>query len=53
VPAVADHLRGLLGGLTPGVERAPALLAAAERWHGGLLTDDVAVLLVAGSDWWR
>jgi serine phosphatase RsbU (regulator of sigma subunit) len=52
VPALAEHLRGLLAGQTPRAELAPALLAEAERRHGGLLTDDVAVLLVAGADWW-
>jgi hypothetical protein len=32
---------------------APALVAEAERRHGGPLTDDVAVLLIGSSDWWR
>jgi hypothetical protein len=34
-------------------ELAPALVAEAERRHGGPLTDDVAALLIGTSSWWR
>ena len=53
VEELARYLQPLVA---QGIERgdlAPALLAEAERRHGGPLTDDVAVLLVGSSGWWR
>jgi serine phosphatase RsbU (regulator of sigma subunit) len=38
---------------TPCADLAPALVAEAERRHGGPLTDDVAVLVVGSLDWWH
>ncbi|MCW2605741.1 MAG: serine/threonine protein phosphatase [Frankiales bacterium] len=52
VPEVAQHLRALLQEQVPRVRLAPALLAEAERRHGGPLTDDVAVMLVGSTGWW-
>jgi serine phosphatase RsbU (regulator of sigma subunit) len=53
VDALAAHLRSLLEQEIPRSDLAPSLVAEAERCHGGPLTDDVAVLLVGSSDWWR
>jgi serine phosphatase RsbU (regulator of sigma subunit) len=52
VPALAEHLRPLVADRIPRRDVAPALLAEAERRHGGPLTDDVAVLLIGSSTWW-
>ena len=48
---LVEHLRTLDEGPRAGL--APALLAEAERRHGGPLPDDVAVLLVGSRAWWR
>ena len=48
---LVEHLQGLDVASPDAV--APALLAEAERRHGGPLPDDVAVLLVGSPDWWR
>lgn len=53
---VDELMRQLQSLLTSGIPRAdlaPTLLAEAERCNGGPLTDDVAVLLVGSSGWWR
>ncbi|MCU1599796.1 MAG: transcriptional regulator [Frankiales bacterium] len=50
---VVAHLGRLLEDGHAREDLAPALLAEAERRHGGLLTDDVAVLLVGSAGWWR
>jgi serine phosphatase RsbU (regulator of sigma subunit) len=53
VDELSTHLRPLLSGGVPRAGIAPALVAEAERRHGGPLTDDVAVLLIGSSTWWR
>mgnify|MGYP001580857014 CR=1 FL=1 len=53
VDALAAHLHPLVASGQPRDALAPSLLAEAERRHGGPLTDDVAVLLIASSGWWR
>jgi serine phosphatase RsbU (regulator of sigma subunit) len=52
VPALGGHLQSLVDARLPRAEVAPALLAEAERRHGGPLTDDVAVMLVGAPGWW-
>jgi serine phosphatase RsbU (regulator of sigma subunit) len=52
VPDLVDHLRSLVQQRLPRVDLAPALLAEAERRHGGPLTDDVAVMVVGSVGWW-
>jgi serine phosphatase RsbU (regulator of sigma subunit) len=53
VDELVRRLRPLVAQQTPRADLAPALLAEAERCHGGPLTDDVAVLLVGSMGWWR
>jgi serine phosphatase RsbU (regulator of sigma subunit) len=53
VDELARHLRPLVANGTPRAEVAPALVAEAERRHGGPLTDDVAALLIGTASWWR
>jgi serine phosphatase RsbU (regulator of sigma subunit) len=53
VEDLMPRLKQLLADDTPRAEIAPTLLAAAERCHGGPLADDVAVLLVGSTSWWR
>jgi hypothetical protein len=53
VDELARNVRSLLATEIPRADLAPALVAEAERCHGGPLTDDVAVLLVGSLDWWR
>lgn len=53
--SVEDLVRDVRALVDRGVPRAalaPALLAEAERRHGGPLADDVAVLLVGSAGWW-
>jgi serine phosphatase RsbU (regulator of sigma subunit) len=52
VPALAAHLQSLVGQRLPREDLPSLLLAEAERRHGGPLTDDVAVLVVASDGWW-
>jgi serine phosphatase RsbU (regulator of sigma subunit) len=52
VDGLARHLQPLVAQRMPCHQLAPALLAEAERRHGGPLTDDVAVLLVGNLAWW-
>jgi serine phosphatase RsbU (regulator of sigma subunit) len=47
------NLEPLLAQDVPRADLAPALLAEAERCHGGPLPDDVAVLLIGAKDWWK
>jgi serine phosphatase RsbU (regulator of sigma subunit) len=49
---LARHLRPLVARGSARSDVPPALLAEAERCHGGALTDDVAVLLIGNLDWW-
>ena len=49
---LAEHLRPLVQSRSARADLGPALLAEAERRHGGPLTDDVAMLLVGSSGWW-
>ena len=53
VDNLVRSLEQLVADPTPRESLAPALLAEAERAHGGPLTDDVAVLLVGSRGWWR
>ena len=53
VDGLVRNLRSLMAEETPRSDLAPALVAEAERCHGGPLTDDVAVLLIGSSDWWH
>jgi serine phosphatase RsbU (regulator of sigma subunit) len=53
VDQLAQNLRALLTQGMPRADLAPALVAEAERCHGGALPDDVAVLLVGSQGWWR
>jgi serine phosphatase RsbU (regulator of sigma subunit) len=53
VSALVTHLGPLVAAGGSREALAPALLAEAERRHGGPLTDDVAVLLIGSSGWWR
>ena len=50
---LARALQLLVDARCPRPDIPPALLAEAERCNGGPLTDDVAVLLLASSSWWR
>ena len=52
VEGLARHLQPLVGKRNARADLAPALVAEAERRHGGPLTDDVAVLLIGSSGWW-
>ncbi|MCU1594553.1 MAG: serine/threonine protein phosphatase [Frankiales bacterium] len=52
VEALTRHLGALVQQRGPRSEIAPALLAEAERRHGGALPDDVAVILVGTRGWW-
>lgn len=52
VTRLGQHLQRLLAERTARLELAPALVAEAERRHGGPLSDDVAVLLVGSTGWW-
>ena len=49
---LALHVQALVGQGTSRQDLAPALLAEAERRHGGPLPDDVAVLTVGTCGWW-
>ncbi|HUR76845.1 MAG TPA: SpoIIE family protein phosphatase [Acidimicrobiales bacterium] len=51
--ALTVNLERLVAQGIPRADFAPALLADAERCHGGPLTDDVAVLLIGSTGWWR
>jgi len=53
VDELVRTLQSLVREAMPRSDLAPALVAEAERRHGGPLTDDVAVLLVGSSGWWR
>lgn len=53
VDRLAQHLQPLVAQGIPRAGLAPALLAEAERRHGGPLTDDVAALLIGSAGWWR
>ena len=52
VEELGRNIRSLLEKGIARSELAPALVAEAERCHGGPLTDDVAVLLIGSLDWW-
>lgn len=52
VGELARHLQPLVAQGLARSELAPALLAEAERCHGGPLTDDVAALLIGSTGWW-
>lgn len=52
VDDLSAHLEALVQQGVPRRELAPQLLAEAERRNGGLLADDVAVLLVGTPSWW-
>jgi serine phosphatase RsbU (regulator of sigma subunit) len=53
VAALMRNLQSLLTEEIARADLAPLLVAEAERCNGGLLTDDVAVLLIGSLDWWR
>lgn len=52
-----DALKSILSPMLDAVERrsrvAPVLLAEVERRNAGHLSDDVAILLIGSSRWWR
>lgn len=50
---LAEHLGRVVAEGGSRDSLAPALLAEAERRHGGPLPDDVAVLVVGSAAWWR
>jgi serine phosphatase RsbU (regulator of sigma subunit) len=53
VDGLLAHLRSHAWSSGPREALAPGLLAEAERRHGGPLPDDVAVLVVGSTAWWR
>ena len=53
VEELARCLQPLVEKDLPRAEVAPALVAEAERRHGGPLSDDVAALLIGTTSWWR
>jgi serine phosphatase RsbU (regulator of sigma subunit) len=53
VDRLARHLSAFVAQGMARADLAPALVAEAERCHGGALADDVAVVLIGTRGWWR
>jgi serine phosphatase RsbU (regulator of sigma subunit) len=52
IDALSTHVLSLVQQGVPRRRIAPALLAEAERRHGGPLPDDVAVIVLGSRGWW-